>query len=42
MVGYIKCFDNNKTMSFKATDNSLLEKIYKNMEKNEQLNEYCI
>ena len=26
MIGYVKCFDNNKTMSFKVTDNNLLEK----------------
>ena len=26
MTGYVKCFDNNKTMSFKVTDNNLLEK----------------
>ena len=26
MIGYIKCFDNNKTMSFKVIDNNLLEK----------------
>ena len=26
MIGYVKCFDNNKTMSFRATDNNLLEK----------------
>ena len=26
MIGYVKCFDNNKIMSFKATDNNLLEK----------------
>ena len=26
MAGYAKCFDNNKTMSFKVTGNNLLEK----------------
>ena len=26
MVGYVKCFDNNETISFKVTDNNLLEK----------------
>ena len=26
MIGYVKCFDNNKTMSFKVVDNNLLEK----------------
>ena len=29
MIGYVKCFDNNKTMSFKVTDNNLLEKYTK-------------
>ena len=26
MIGYVKNFDSNKTMSFKASDNKLLEK----------------
>ena len=26
MVGFVKCFDSNKTMSFKASDNKLLKK----------------
>ena len=26
MIEYVKCFDNNKTMSFRVTDNNLLEK----------------
>ena len=26
MTGYVKCFDNNKTMSFKVTDRKLLQK----------------
>ena len=25
MIGYVKCFDSNKTMSFKATDNKLFK-----------------
>ena len=29
MTGYAKCFDNNKTISFKVTDNNLLEKYKK-------------
>ena len=29
MVGYVKCFDSNKTMSFKVSDNKLLEKYTK-------------
>ena len=26
MIGYVKCFDGNKTMSVKAIDNELLKK----------------
>ena len=26
MIGYVKCFDSNKTMSFKTIDNKLLKK----------------
>ena len=29
MIGYIKHFGNNKTMSFKANDNTLLNKYIK-------------
>ena len=29
MAGYVKCFDSNKTMSFKVTDNKLLKKYNK-------------
>ena len=29
MVGYVKHFDSNKTMSFKVTDNKLLKSILK-------------
>ena len=29
MIGYVKCFDSNKTMSFKASDNNLLKKYNK-------------
>ena len=29
MVGYVKCFDGNKTMSFKVIDNKLLKKYTK-------------
>ena len=25
MIGYVKCFDSNKAMSFKATDKKLLK-----------------
>ena len=29
MIGYIKCFDGNKTMSFKVADNKLLKNYNK-------------
>ena len=29
MIGYVKCFDSNKTMSFKVRDNKLLKKYIK-------------
>ena len=29
MVGYVKCFDSNKTVSFKVIDNKLLKGILK-------------
>ena len=29
MIGYVKCFDNNKTMSFKIADYDLLKKYTK-------------
>ena len=28
MIGYVKCFDSNKKMSFKVTDKKLLKKLY--------------
>ena len=33
MIGYVKCFDSNKTMSFKVIDNKLLKKYNKIWEK---------
>ena len=33
MIGYVKCFDSNKTMSFKVTDKKLLKKYSKIWEK---------
>ena len=33
MIGYVKCFDSNKTMSFRAGDNELLKKYTKIWEK---------
>ena len=33
MIGYIKHFDSNKTMSFKVNDNILLKKVYQNIGK---------
>ena len=29
MIGYVKCVDSNKTMSFKVSDNKLLKKYSK-------------
>ena len=33
MIGYVKCFDSNKAMSFKVNDNRLLRKYSKIWEK---------
>ena len=33
MIGYVKYFDSNKTMSFKASDNKLLKKYNKILER---------
>ena len=33
MIGYVKCFDSNKTTSFKVSDNKLLKKYNKIWEK---------
>ena len=33
MIGYVKCFDSNKTVSFKVIDNKLLKKYNKIWEK---------
>ena len=33
MIGYVKHFDSNKTMSFKVSDNKLLKKYNKTLEK---------
>ena len=37
MIGYVKNFDSNKTMSFKVGDNKLLKKYNKIWEKNSKL-----
>ena len=29
MAGYVKCFDSNKTISFKVADNKLIKKYNK-------------
>ena len=39
MIGYVKHFDSNKTMSFKASDNKTVKKVHQNMGKNQQFNE---
>ena len=33
MIGYVKCFDSNKTMSFKVSDNKLLKKYNEILER---------
>ena len=33
MIGYVKSFENNMTMSFKISDEQLLKKVQSNMEK---------
>ena len=33
MIGYVKCFDSNKTMSFKVIENKLLKKYTKIQER---------
>ena len=33
MIGYVECFDDNKTMSFKVTDKKLLKNYTKIWEK---------
>ena len=37
MIGYVKCFDSNKTMSFKVSDNKLLKKYNKIWENSSNL-----
>ena len=34
MIGYVKFFDSNKTMSFKVSDSKLFKKVHQNMGKN--------
>ena len=37
MIGFVKCFESNKTMSFKTNDNKLLKtynQIWKKVKKN--------
>ena len=33
MIGYVKCFDSNKRMSFKVSDNKLLKKYNRILER---------
>ena len=33
MIGYVKCFDSNRTISFNANENRLLKKYTKTWEK---------
>ena len=37
MIGYVKCFDSNNTMSFKVSDKKLLKKYIKIWEKSSSL-----
>ena len=39
MIGYVKCFDSSKTMSFKVSDN---KKVQQNMGISQQFIEYKI
>ena len=31
MIGYVKCFDSNKTMPFKVSDKKVVKKVNQNM-----------
>ena len=42
MIGYVKYFGSNKTMSFKVNNKRLLKKVHQNMGKSQQFNEYRI
>ena len=33
MIGYLKCFDSNKIMSFNVTDKKAVRKLYQSMGK---------
>ena len=37
MIGYVKCFVSNKTMSFKVTNKKTVKKLHENMGKQHQL-----
>ena len=39
MIGYVKHFESNKTVSFKVIDDRLLKNYTNNMGKSQQLNE---
>ena len=39
MIGYIKCFDSNKTISFKVIDKKTVKKVDQNMGKSQPFNE---
>ena len=42
MIGYVKCLESNKTMSFKISDNKLQKKGHPSMEKSWKFIEYKI
>ena len=38
MIGYVKCFVTNKTMSFKVTNKKTVKKLHENMGKRQLFN----
>ena len=40
IIGYVKYFNSNKTMSFKVIDKKTVKKVHQNMGKSQQFNEY--
>ena len=42
MIGYVKSFDSNKTMSFKTTDKKTVKKVEHNIRKSYKFNDYRI
>ena len=42
MINHVKCFDSNKTMSFKVSESKLLKKLQQNMGESQQFIAYKI